>query len=70
MCDLEFARAYINDVTILSQGMWEDHVAKIDKVLTGLEDAGLKVNGLESFFGCKEFEYLGYYVLIQDTRYV
>ena len=25
-----------------------------------MEDAGLKVNGLKSFFGRKEFEYLGY----------
>ena len=54
MCDLEFVRAYIDDVAILSQGTWEDHVAKVEKVLTRLEDAGLK-----------EFEYLGY-VLTQD----
>ena len=65
MCDLEFVRAYIDDVAILSQSTWEDHVAKVDKVLTRLEDAGLKVNGLKSFFGRKEFEYLGY-VLTQD----
>ena len=65
MCDLEYVRAYIDDVAILSQGTWEDHVAKVDKVLTRLEDAGLKVNGMKSFFGRKEFEYLGY-ILTQD----
>ena len=33
---------------------------KVDIVLTRLGNAGLKVNGLKSFFGKKEFEYLGY----------
>jgi transposase InsO family protein len=60
MCDLEFVRAYIDDVAILSTTTWEDHLSKIDTVLTRLENAGLKVNGLKSFFGRKEFEYLGY----------
>ena len=60
MADLEFVRAYINDVAVLSTSSWEDHLKKVDKVLTRLEDAGLKVNGLKSFFGRKEFEYLGY----------
>ena len=60
LCDLEFVRAYIDDVAILSTSTWEDHLEKIDKVLTRLENAGLKVNGTKSFFGRKEFEYLGY----------
>eukprot|EP00980_Cylindrotheca_fusiformis_P020859 scaffold7852_cov76-Cylindrotheca_fusiformis.AAC.1 len=60
MRDLIFVRAYIDDVAILSKGTWEDHLLKVDTVLTRLEDAGLKVNGLKSFFGRKEFEYLGY----------
>ena len=60
MRDLEYVRAYIDDIAILSKHTWEDHLSKVDKVLTRLEDAGLKVNGLKSFFGRKEFEYLGY----------
>ena len=60
MNDLEFVRAYIDDVAILSTTTWEDHLTKVDKVLSRLKDANLKVNGLKSFFGRKEFEYLGY----------
>ena len=60
MCDLEYVRAYIDDVAILSTTTWEDHLEKVDKVLTRLGTAGLKINGLKSFFGRKEFEYLGY----------
>ena len=59
MCDLDYVCAYIDDVAILSKNTFDDHLTKVDKVLTRLEEAGLKVNGLKSFFGRKEFEYLG-----------
>ena len=68
MCDLHYVRAYIDDVAILSTGTWEDHLEKIDTVLTRLEDSGLKVNGLKSFFGRKEFEYLGYLLTPNGVR--
>ena len=55
MQDLEFVRAYIDDLLILTKGSWTDHVAKVDEVLTRLRKAGLK-----SFFGKAELEYLGY----------
>ena len=31
MADLEFVRAYINDVAVLSTSSWEDHLKKVDK---------------------------------------
>ncbi len=65
MEDLEYVRTYIDDVAILSQDTWEDHLVRVDKVLTRLQEAGLKVNGLKSFFGRKELKFLGY-VLTQD----
>jgi hypothetical protein len=37
-------------------------------VLTRLENAGLKVNGLKSFFGRKEFEYLGYILTSKGVK--
>ncbi len=39
MIDLEFVRAYINDLLILTKGDWLDHLEKLDKVLTRLKDA-------------------------------
>ena len=56
MHDLEYVRAYIDDVALLTSSTWEDHLTKVDTVLTRLEEAGLKVNGLESFFGRSELE--------------
>eukprot|EP00957_Ditylum_brightwellii_P105371 8032679-Ditylum_brightwellii.AAC.1 len=44
--DLENVRAYIDDLLVLTKGNWEDHFAKLDKVLTRFSRAGLKVTGL------------------------
>jgi hypothetical protein len=60
MRDLEYVRTYIDDIAILTSDSWEDHVAKVKIVLQRLQKANLKVNAPKSFFGQKEFEYLGY----------
>ena len=63
MHDLNFVRAYIDDVAVLSSGSWTDHLKKLDTVLSHLGNAGLKVNGLKSFFGQTEVEYLGHILI-------
>jgi hypothetical protein len=60
MASLEYVRAYIDDLLILTRGDLEDHLSKIETVLTRLRDAGLKVNAAKSFFFTHEIEYLGY----------
>ena len=52
MSDLEFARAYLDDLLILSRGSFEEHLEHIEKVLTRLSEAGLKVNVTKGSF-CK-----------------
>ena len=37
--DLEYVRAYIDDVAILTKSTWEDHLTKVDIVLTRLGKA-------------------------------
>mgnify|MGYP003329299580 CR=1 FL=1 len=58
----EFVRAYIDDLLVISNSTWEDHIKKLDSVLEKLGDAGLKVNAKKSFFGKTELEYLGYWI--------
>ena len=58
--DLNFVRTCIDDVAILTSGDWEDHLEKADIALTRLENVGLKVNGLKSFFGKDKLECLGH----------
>ena len=62
MQDLEYVRAYIDDLLILTKSDWPDHLDKLEKVLQKLQQAGLKVNAKKSFFGHAELEYLGYWV--------
>ena len=60
--DLEYVRAYIDDLLIISKGDWKDHLEKIEKVLQKLTAAGLKVNANKSTFGTTELEYLGFWI--------
>jgi hypothetical protein len=60
--DLDYIRAYIDDLLVLSNESWEEHLDKLTNVLTKLSNAGLKVNINKSFFGQTELEYLGYWI--------
>ena len=51
MQDLEFVRAYIDDLLVITKGDWDDHLDKLEEVLKCLQKAGLKVNAKKSFFG-------------------
>jgi hypothetical protein len=44
MEDLEYVRAYLDDLLCISRSSLEDHLKKLEEVLRRLRDAGLKVN--------------------------
>ena len=56
----EYVRTYIDDLLIISNGSFEDHLQKVDKVLSKLKSAGFKVNAEKSFFARSSLEYLGF----------
>jgi hypothetical protein len=56
----EFVRAYMDDLLIITREMLDEHLQKMETVLTRLRDAGLKVNAAKSLFCAHEIEYLGY----------
>ncbi len=60
MASLEFVRAYMDDLLIITRGILDEHLQKMKTVLTRLCDAGLKVNAAKSSFCAHEIEYLGY----------
>jgi hypothetical protein len=60
MASLEFVRAYIDDLLIITRRTLDKHLQKMETVLTRLHDAGLKVNAAKSLFCAHEIEYLGY----------
>jgi len=62
MEDLEYVRAYIDDLLIITNGTFKDHMEHLSSVFVKLQNAGLKVNIKKSFFAKGELEYLGYWI--------
>ena len=60
MEDLEYARAYLDDLLCISRSSLEDHLKKLEEVLRCLCNAGLKVYAEKLTFCALEIEYLGY----------
>src|SRR6056300_1523977 len=48
--ELEYIRAYLDDLLCITHGDFEDHLAKVKVVLQKLRDAGLRVNVSKSAF--------------------
>ena len=57
---LEYVRAYIDDLLVITRGTLEDHLEKLREVHRRLRGAGLKLNAAKSFFCTHEIEYLSY----------
>jgi hypothetical protein len=68
MMGLEFARAYIDDLLVITRGTHEEHLDHLIQVLTRLSEAGLKVDASKRFFCRSELEYLGYWIKRQGVR--
>jgi hypothetical protein len=66
MADLEFVRAYIDDLLIITKNSFQDHLEKLTQVLMRLKAAGLKVNANKSFFAREQLEYLGYWITREE----
>jgi hypothetical protein len=60
MASLKFVRAYMDNLLIITRGILDKHLQKMERVLTRLHDAGLKVNVAKSLFCAHEIEYLGH----------
>ena len=60
--DLEFVQAYIDDLLVMSCSTFEEHLEWLEKVLSQLSEAGLKVNANKSHFAKFEIEYLEYWI--------
>ncbi len=60
MTSLKFVWAYMDDLLIITRWTMDEHLQKIETVLTRLRDARLKVNAAKSLFCAHEIEYLGH----------
>ena len=58
--DLDYVRVYIDDILVISNGNFDDHMEKLDTVLSRIEQAGFRANVRKCFFAEDELDYLGY----------
>jgi hypothetical protein len=65
MASLEFVQAFMDDLLIITRGILDEFLQKMETVLTRLCDAGLKVKSAKLLFCAHEIEYLGY-ILTRD----
>jgi Reverse transcriptase (RNA-dependent DNA polymerase) len=69
MAGLDVARAYLDDLLIIStEKGFDKHLEKLKKVLDRLSEAGQKINAVKSFFGQTNLEYLGYNISREGMR--
>ena len=66
--DLDFARAYIDDILIVSNGSFQDHLDKIQQVLQRIQTAGFRANVRKCSFAEAELDYLGYWLTRQGIQ--
>ena len=67
-CDLEYTSTYLDDILVISDGSYEDHLQKVRTVLTRLEKANFRANVRKCFWGESTLEYLGYLVTKQGLQ--
>ena len=60
--DLEYARTYIDNILITTSGSFDDHLAKLNEVLTRLKNTGFRANVRKCFFAKAKLDYLGYWL--------
>jgi hypothetical protein len=58
--DMEHVKTYLDDLSILTNSSFKDHLLKLEMVLTRLSIADMRVNISKSKFFAEQIEYLGY----------
>ena len=68
MMGLEFARAYLDDLLLITKGNFDEYLNQVEQALTRFSEAGLKINASKSSFCQTELEYLGYWITRNGIR--
>jgi hypothetical protein len=59
---------YLDDLLILTNSSFKDHLLKLEMVLARLSTAGMRVNISKSKFFAEHIEYLGYWITRQGNQ--
>ena len=66
--DMEYVKTYLDDLLILTNNTFKDHLLKLELVLARLSTAGMRVNASKSKFFAEQIEYLGYWITRQGIQ--
>jgi hypothetical protein len=66
--DMEYVKTYLDDLLILTNSSFKDHLLKLEMVLARLSTAGMRVNISKSKFLAEQIEYLGYWITRQGIQ--
>jgi hypothetical protein len=56
--DMEYVKTFLDDLLMLTNNGFKDHLLKLEMVLARLSTAGMRVNISKSKFFAKQIEYL------------
>ena len=68
MKGLNFTRTHLDNLLVITKGSYEDHLEKLNAMLSRLKQAGLKVNAKKLFFAQSELECLGYWITREGAQ--
>jgi hypothetical protein len=68
MQHLNFVRNYLDDILEISSSNFDDHLVKLEVVLSVFSDEGVCVNAENSTFCDDEIEYLGNWISKSDIQ--
>jgi Reverse transcriptase (RNA-dependent DNA polymerase) len=60
--DMEYVKAYLDDLLIITNKSFNDHQTKLEMVLARLSMDGMIINASKSKFFAEQIEYLGYWI--------
>jgi Reverse transcriptase (RNA-dependent DNA polymerase) len=60
--DMEYVKTYLDDLLLLTNNTFADHLTKLKTVLPRLSTAGMRVNASKVKYFAEQIEYLGYWI--------
>jgi hypothetical protein len=59
---MTYVKTYLDDLLILTNNNFQDHLTKLEMVLARISTAGMRINAEKSKFFTEQIEYLGYWI--------
>jgi Reverse transcriptase (RNA-dependent DNA polymerase) len=63
--DMEYVKTYLDDLLLLTNNTFVEHLTKLEMLLARLSTADMRVKASKSNFFAEQIEYLGYQASVQ-----